>query len=122
LVLDYGTSVGGVGGNPLTGCGFAFDPHVSEEVRRYGKLSVRVIRMNPDLLMGEELLKKTGAGNLFTVFGELDVDIRRRPDGRLEAEVRGVASPAGLSIRSATARASSCGTPTSTAPTSLTTS
>ena len=30
--------------------------------------------MNPDLAMGDELLKKTGAGNLFMVFGEPDVD------------------------------------------------
>ena len=29
--------------------------------------------MNPDLAMGDELLKKTGAGNLFMVFGEPDV-------------------------------------------------
>ena len=29
--------------------------------------------MNADLVMGEEL-KKTGAGNLFTVFGEPDID------------------------------------------------
>ena len=28
------------------------------------------VRMNPDLAMGDELLKKTGAGNLFTVFGK----------------------------------------------------
>ena len=83
-------------------CGFAFDPHVSEEVRRYGKLSVQVVRMNPDLLMGEELLKKTGAGNLFTVFGEPDVDIRRRSDGKLEVEVRGmdVYDPTTQEIRS----------------------
>jgi adenine-specific DNA-methyltransferase len=32
--------------------------------------------MNPDLAMGDELLKKTGAGNLFMVFGEPDVEIR----------------------------------------------
>ena len=31
--------------------------------------------MNADLVMGEEL-KKTGAGNLFTVFGEPDIEIR----------------------------------------------
>jgi adenine-specific DNA-methyltransferase len=30
--------------------------------------------MNADLVMGEEL-KKTGAGNLFTVFGEPDIEI-----------------------------------------------
>jgi adenine-specific DNA-methyltransferase len=31
--------------------------------------------MNPDLSMGDELLKKTGAGNLFMVFGEPDIKI-----------------------------------------------
>lgn len=45
--------------------------------------------MNPDLAMGGDLLKKTGAGNLFMVFGEPDVDIRRAVDG-IEVEVRGV--------------------------------
>jgi adenine-specific DNA-methyltransferase len=35
-------------------------------------------KMNPDLAMGDELLKKTGAGNLFVVFGEPDVEIKRR--------------------------------------------
>ena len=45
-------------------------PDVSEEARRYGKLTVLTARMNPDLAMGDELLKKTGAGNLFMVFGE----------------------------------------------------
>ena len=32
--------------------------------------------MNPDLAMGDELLKKTGAGNLFMVFGEPDIELR----------------------------------------------
>ncbi len=35
--------------------------------------------MNPDLAMGDELLKKTGAGNLFMVFGEPDVEITKIP-------------------------------------------
>jgi adenine-specific DNA-methyltransferase len=83
-------AVQGVGYDLLVVCGFAFDPHVSEEVKRYGKLVVQAVRMNPDLLMGEELLKKTGVGNLFMVFGEPDVDIRKRKDGKLEVEVRGV--------------------------------
>ena len=39
-----------------------------------------MVRMNADLLMGEEL-KKTGAGNLFTVFGEPDIEIDETPDG-----------------------------------------
>ncbi len=46
--------------------------------------------MNPDLAMGDELLKKTGAGNLFMVFGEPDVDIREHKDGDLVVEIKGV--------------------------------
>jgi adenine-specific DNA-methyltransferase len=79
-----------VGFDILVVCGFAFDPHVSEEATRYGKLTVLATRMNPDLAMGDELLKKTGAGNLFMVFGEPDVDIRKTKDGKIEIEVRGV--------------------------------
>jgi len=40
--------------------------------------------------MGQELLKKTGAGNLFMVFGEPDVDIKKMKDGKLVAEIRGL--------------------------------
>ena len=65
-------AVQGVGFDVLVVCGFAFDPHVSEEARRYGKLVVLPCRMNPDLAMGD-LLKKTGSANLFMVFGEPDV-------------------------------------------------
>jgi len=71
-------AVQGVGFDVLIVCGFAFDPHVSEESKRYGKLVVLPCRMNPDLGMGE-LLKKTGSANLFMVFGEPDVEIRRIP-------------------------------------------
>ena len=46
--------------------------------------------MNPDLAMGDELLKKTGAGNLFMVFGEPDIEIGSDTDGNLVVEVRGV--------------------------------
>jgi adenine-specific DNA-methyltransferase len=70
-------AVKGVGFDLLVVCGFAFDPSVSEEAKRYGKLTVLPARMNPDLAMGDELLKKTGAGNLFMVFGEPDIEIRR---------------------------------------------
>ena len=83
-------AVQGVGYDTLIVCGFAFDPHVSEEVKRYGKLTVLAARMNPDLAMGDELLKKTGAGNLFMVFGEPDVKITKVKDGKLTVEIRGV--------------------------------
>ncbi|MDP2898735.1 MAG: DNA methyltransferase [bacterium] len=83
-------AVQGVGFDLLLVCGFAFDPHVSEEVKRYGKLTVLPTKMNPDLAMGDELLKKTGAGNLFMVFGEPDVEIRQQKDGTLIVEIKGV--------------------------------
>lgn len=79
--------------------GFAFDPQLGVEtdqdgfavvagVRDLGRVKVLVVRMNVDLLMGEDL-KKTGSGNLFTVFGEPDIDLRE--SGRQwEIEVRGV--------------------------------
>lgn len=83
-------AVQGVGFDLLIVCGFAFDPHVAEEVKRYGKLTVLPARMNPDLAMGDELLKKTGAGNLFTVFGEPDVKIRKEKGGQIVVEIKGV--------------------------------
>jgi adenine-specific DNA-methyltransferase len=83
---------------------FAFDPAVlgtgddyvaSDEgfanvaaERRLGRVPILLVRMNADLVMGEEL-KKTGAGNLFTVFGEPDIEIKREGD-ELRVILRGV--------------------------------
>lgn len=83
-------SLRGVDFDILIVCGFAFDPHVGEETKRYGKLTVLPTRMNPDLAMGDELLKKTGAGNLFMVFGEPDLSLDPQPDGRLIVTLRGL--------------------------------
>jgi len=83
-------AVQGVGFDMLVVCGFAFDPHVAEEAKRYGKLIVLPTKMNPDLAMGDELLKKTGAGNLFMVFGEPDVEIKKQKNGQIVAEIKGV--------------------------------
>jgi adenine-specific DNA-methyltransferase len=99
----------GLGFDMLIVCGFAFDAHagetanefkpvdqpvrkgiIAEQKRHYGKLPVMLARMNPDLTMGDELLKKTGAGNLFMVFGEPDVDIRRDKAGQVTVEIKGV--------------------------------
>ena len=98
----------GAGFDLLIVCGFAFDAYaseaakefgpaptgdefaVAEQAQEYGKLLVLLARMNPDLAMGDELLKKTGAGNLFMVFGEPDLDVRKQKDGKLVVEIRGV--------------------------------
>jgi adenine-specific DNA-methyltransferase len=88
--------------------GFSFDPQVTglteddgvtveatdegfanvAGVRKLGRIPVLMVRMNADLLMGEEL-KKTGAGNLFTVFGEPDIEVNESPDG-LVVDLKGV--------------------------------
>jgi adenine-specific DNA-methyltransferase len=68
--------------------------------RNLGRLPVLLVRMNNDLVMGDDL-KKTGSGNLFTVFGEPDIEIRHVPadasagasgDGadQIEVEILGV--------------------------------
>ncbi|TYL45831.1 site-specific DNA-methyltransferase [Nocardioides sp. BGMRC 2183] len=57
--------------------------------RAFGRIKLLLVRMNVDLLMGEDL-KKTGAGNLFTVFGEPDIDVRTLADGQVEVELNGV--------------------------------
>lgn len=57
--------------------------------RKFGNITLLQVRMNVDLLMGEDL-KKTGAGNLFTVFGEPDIDVRTTDDGQVVVELHGV--------------------------------
>lgn len=69
-------------------CAFNFDAH-SAEFDRLGRVPVLKARMNPDLHMGKDL-KATGAGNLFTLFGEPDVDIQTQDDGRIVVQIRGV--------------------------------
>ncbi len=105
----------GIGFDLLLVCGFAFDPHsgeaarefspdtlkkparpgrdefaVAEAARQYGKLPVLLVRINADLAMGDEFLKRTGAANLFMVFGEPDIEIRRDGDGKVVVEIKGV--------------------------------
>jgi adenine-specific DNA-methyltransferase len=99
----------GIGFDLLVVCGFAFDASaneaanqfnpegkkasdkiVAESQKQYGKLPVLLARMNPDLAMGEELLKKTGAGNLFMVFGEPDLKVKKVKDGKITVEIKGV--------------------------------
>jgi adenine-specific DNA-methyltransferase len=102
-------AVRGIGVDLLLVLGFAFDAHaadtaheispekvtvedgfIAEWEQQYGRLPVQLVRMNTDLSMGDEVLKKTGAGNLFMVFGEPDLKISTMPDGQLTVEIQGV--------------------------------
>ena len=82
-------AVKGVGFDVLIVCGFAFDASVDQMIGDFGPLTILPARMNPDLAMGDELLKKTGAGNLFMVFGEPDIKMKTTKEG-VVVEVRGV--------------------------------
>lgn len=113
-------AVRGAGLHLLLVCGFAFDPRASEKAKefapstsddfavaqgeqQYGRLPVLLVRVNPDLAMGDALLKATGAGNLFTVFGEPDITLERTADG-LVVDIRGldVYDPTTGTVRSST--------------------
>jgi adenine-specific DNA-methyltransferase len=83
-------AVRGLGFDLLVVCGFAFDPYVSEEAKQYGRLTVLTAKINPDLQMGDEFLKRTGAGNMFMVFGEPDIEITHEADGKLCVEIHGL--------------------------------
>ena len=72
-------------------CAFSFDSQAGNAMEEFsiGRVRVLLVRMNSDLAMGDVLLKKTGSGNLFTVFGEPDVDVTREGDD-LTVEIKGV--------------------------------
>ncbi|GJL98770.1 MAG: site-specific DNA-methyltransferase [Methyloligella sp.] len=72
----------------LIACGFNFDAHTGE-ITKMGPLPILKAKMNPDLHMSEEL-KNTGAGNLFVVFGEPDIEWDFDDDGNITVEVLGI--------------------------------
>lgn len=71
-------------------CGLAFDPLVGEQAKKFGRLVVLPTKINPDLTMPDGLLKNTGTGNLFTVFGEPDIEIVKSTAGKIAVKVNGV--------------------------------
>lgn len=72
----------------LIACGFNFDAHTTD-VETSGSLTVLKAKMNPELHMSDEL-KNTGAGNMFIVFGEPDIEWKWTEDGKIEVEIHGI--------------------------------
>ncbi len=79
---------GEAGFDSLIACAFNYDAH-SAEFDRLGRLPVLKARMNADLHMADDL-KNTGAGNLFVIFGEPDIDLLEAEDGTLRVRLNGV--------------------------------
>lgn len=71
----------------LIAAAFNFDA-LAGELTRMGPLTVLQARINPDLHMPD--LANTGAGNLFTVFGDPDILVHDEGDDMVSIEVQGV--------------------------------
>jgi adenine-specific DNA-methyltransferase len=72
-LVDAAREAADAGFDVVIACAFNFDAR-SAELDRIGRIPILKARMNPDLHMAGEL-KNTGAGNLFVVFGEPDIEI-----------------------------------------------
>jgi adenine-specific DNA-methyltransferase len=70
-------------------CGFGFEAHATGDTISMGGFPILRVNMNQDLRMADRL-KASDQGNLFVVFGEPDVDLRKLADGRFEVEIKGV--------------------------------
>lgn len=79
---------GDAGFDVLITCAFSYDAH-SADFNKLGRIPVLKARMNADLHMANEL-KNTGAGNLFVIFGEPDIDITEAENGQIQVKIHGV--------------------------------
>jgi adenine-specific DNA-methyltransferase len=71
--------------------GFAFDPEAQALLQKapVAGLQVHFATIAPDVLVGD-LLKTTRASQIFTVFGQPDVQVTQQKDGTYIVELRGV--------------------------------
>jgi adenine-specific DNA-methyltransferase len=72
----------------LVSCAFNYEARTTE-FTKLGSIPVLKARMNADLHMAGAL-KNTGAGNLFVVFGEPDIEVLKEKDGKFRVQVKGV--------------------------------
>ncbi|HRJ41360.1 MAG TPA: DNA methyltransferase [Caldilineaceae bacterium] len=79
---------GDAGFDVLIACAFNYDAH-SAEFEKLGRIPVLKARMNADLHMADAL-KNTGAGNLFVIFGEPDIEIQDAGGGQIRVQIHGV--------------------------------
>ena len=66
---------GDAGFDVLIACGFNYEAHATE-FNKLGRIQVLKARMNADMHMSADL-KNTGKGNLFVIFGEPDITVRK---------------------------------------------
>lgn len=83
---------GDAGFDVLISCGFNYEAHATE-FNKLGKIQVLKARMNADMHMSADL-KNTGKGNLFVIFGEPDITVRKSDAkgaklGDIEVQING---------------------------------
>ena len=79
---------GDLGFDVLISCAFSYDAQ-SADLSQLGRIRILKARMNADLHMADTL-KNTGAGNLFVIFGEPDIDIDEVDDGQIQVKIHGI--------------------------------
>jgi adenine-specific DNA-methyltransferase len=87
-LVDAAKEAGEAGFDVLISCAFNYDAH-SAEFKKLGRIPILKARMNADLHMADEL-KNTGAGNLFVIFGEPDIDIDEVENGQIQVKIHGI--------------------------------
>jgi adenine-specific DNA-methyltransferase len=83
-----GREAGETGFDVLIACAFNYDAQAAD-FERLGRVPILKARMNADLHMANTL-KNTGAGNLFVIFGEPDIDIQPVSDNQIQVQIHGV--------------------------------
>ena len=87
-LVQAAREAGDAGFDALIACAFNFDAHATE-FEKLGRLTVLKARMNADLHMAADLAN-TGAGNLFVLFGEPDLDVLDAGEGLIQVRINGV--------------------------------
>ena len=87
-LVDAAREASEIGFDVLIACAFNYEGHTAE-LERLGRIPVLKARMNADLHMSTDL-KNTGKGNLFVIFGEPDVEVRRNEEDHVVVEVKGI--------------------------------
>jgi len=87
-LVQAAREAGDLGFDVLISCAFSYDAQ-SADLAQLGRIRILKARMNADLHMADEL-KNTGAGNLFVIFGEPDIDIDQVEDGQILVKIHGI--------------------------------
>jgi len=95
--VEQGLREANLGGfDEIIFCGFAFDPEATSAINSniHPKIKAHTSQIRPDVIMkdseGGDLLKTTSTSQLFTVFGEPDIELNKDNEGKNIIVLHGV--------------------------------